>query len=242
MNSSISAVRWPSIVAILLFFCGCTTKIHFDRPEFAPEYAKMEKPIPLRVALIIPQETREFAHKVPLRHWCIGEAVPGHMAIGLKAAFKDVVTVVDGKAPADVDRVVICSLGDKTELKTKFAWSDIVTIIELKCQVMDNAKSLLWEGSILRTDSFAPGAVGYLLPITAVASNFLPGMDVKGADAMYADTISSAANNSLILGIDQFMEKMIREGRSSICAGCSDATDWRKSAVTEKKPYVLEDD
>jgi len=166
------------------------------------------------------------------------------MGNGLKAAFKDVVvTLVDGKAPANVDRVMICSLGDKTDLKVGvFVWSDKTAIIELNCQVFDNAKTVLWEGSILRTDTFNPGIAGYLLPITAVAANFLPRMDVQGAEEMYADTITSATNNSMILTIDEFMEKMVKEGRSKICPSCNDATDWRKTVTHVKSDSVEKDE
>ncbi|MDO9069874.1 MAG: hypothetical protein Q7W05_15655 [Deltaproteobacteria bacterium] len=242
MESSKSVIHLYLFVAAIFILGGCTTKIHFDLPELAPEYSKLEAPIPLRVALIVPEKTREFAYKIPLKHWCLGEAVPGHMGNGLRAAFKDVVTVVNGEAPADVDRVMICSLGDKTDLKAGvFVWSDKTTIIELNCQVSDNAKSVLWEGYVLRTDTFNPGIAGYMLPITALASNFLPKMDVRGAEAMYADTITSAANNCLILAVDQFMEKMLREGRSKICPGCNDATDWRKT-VSPVKSDTIEND
>lgn len=239
MESSKSVFHLYLFVAVMFILSGCTTKIHFDLPELAPEYPKLETPIPLSVALIVPEKTREFAFKIPLKHWCLGEAVPGHVGNGLRAAFKNVVAVVDGKAPTDVDRVMICSLGDKTDLKVGvFVWSDKTTIIELNCQVFDNTKSVLWEGSILRTDTFNPGIAGYLLPITAVASNFLPRMDVRGAEAMYADTITSAANNSMILAVDQFMGKMVKEGRNKICPSCNDATDWRKTIQPVKSDPV----
>lgn len=230
MKSSKSLFHLNLFVAVMFILGGCTTKIHFNLPELTPEYPKLEAPIPLRVALIVPEKTREFAFKIPLKHWCIGEAIPGHMGNGLKAAFKDVVTVVDEKIPADVDRVIVCSLGDKTDLKVGvFVWSDKTTIIELNCRVLDKAESSLWEGTILRTDTFNPGIAGYLLPITAVAANFLPKMDVQGAEELYADTITSATNNSMVLTIDQFMEKMIKEGRNKICPDCNDATDWHKT-------------
>lgn len=244
MGFSKYVIRFYLFIAVMFVSSGCTTKIHFDLPEFAPEYPKLEVPIPLRVALIVPEKTREFAFKIPLKHWCLGEAVSGHMGKGLRAAFKDVVvTVVDGKIPVDVDRVVDCSLGDKTDLKVGvFVWSDKTTIIELNCQVFDNTKSVLWEGSILRTDTFNPGIAGYLLPITAVAANFLPKMDVQGAEEMYADTITSATNNSLILTIDEFMEKMVKEGRNKICPSCNDSTDWRKTVAPVTSDSINQED
>ena len=51
-------------VAAMFILGGCTTKIHYNLPELAPEYPKLEVPIPLRVALIVPEKTREFAFKL----------------------------------------------------------------------------------------------------------------------------------------------------------------------------------
>ena len=231
------------LLAVFLLLPGCTTKLHFNTPEMTPQYSKMAAPIPHRVVLIVPEETRDRAYTIPLRRWCIGEAVPGHMASALKSAFKDVVESTDGKIPADADRIIYCSLGAKTDMKFGvLVTSDKTATIELNCRVLDATSKTLWEGGILHSDTFNAGIVGQMLAVKAFASIFYKSVDLASAEDAYAEMIAFGSNNSMILTIDQFMEKMIRDGRTSICPSCSDATDWRKSVTIEKKIANGDDD
>jgi len=232
MNCETIVQRILLLMTACFCFTGCTTKFHFNTPEMTPQYSQMAAPIPLRVALIVPEETRNVAYTVPLRRWCIGEAVPTHMASALKSAFKDVRVSEDGKIPADADRIIHCSLGANTDMKFGvLVTSDKTATVELKCKVLDAARRTLWEGGILRSDTFNAGIIGQMLPLTAMVSIFYKKVDVAGAEEAYAAMITAGSNNSMVLAVDQFMEKMIREGRTRICPSCSDASDWRNSVV-----------
>jgi hypothetical protein len=242
MNYATFVLRIPAVMAACFILAGCTTKLHFNTPEMIPHYPQMSAPIPHRVALIVPEETRDMAYTIPLRRWCIGEAVPTHMAAALKSAFKDVTVADDGKIPADAERIIYCSLGAGTDMKFgMLVSSDKTATVELNCRVLDAARSTLWEGGILRSDTFNAGIVAQMLQLTAITSIFYSNVDVAGAEEAYAAMITAGSNSSMVLAVDQLMEKMIREGRSGICPGCSDATDWRKVVVKAKKP-VRDDD
>lgn len=243
MNYLTIVPRMLPVMVCFLLLAGCTTKLHFNTPEMTPHYAKMAAPIPQHIVLIVPEETRNLAYTIPLRRWCIGEAVPTHMASALKSAFKDVIVSEDGKIPADADRIIYCSLGTKTDMKFGvLVTSDKTATIELNCRVLDAASKTLWEGGVLHSDTFNAGIVGQMLAVKAFASIFYKSVDLTSAEDAYAEMIAFGSNNSMILAVDRFMEKMIREGKSSICPNCSDATDWRKSVVIEKKAENGDDD
>ena len=124
-----------------------------------------------------------------------------------------------------------CSLGKKTDLNVGFVWSDKTATVELGCHVSDASQTALWEGSILRSDTFNAGIVGQMLQITAVASVFIKKIDLGSAEEMYDAVITNGSNNSLILGVDELMDKMIKEGSTKICPDCTGIADWRKTVT-----------
>ncbi|MDD5287169.1 MAG: hypothetical protein PHD54_15070, partial [Desulfuromonadaceae bacterium] len=238
-----ASLRYLSALVIfaMAVLAGCTTTYHFNTADYVPVFPKLETPVPLRVALVIPEKTKEITYKFANRRWNIGEALESHMLNGLKAAFADVSVASNEIYMTGIDRVVTCSLGDKTNLNVGFVWSDKTATIEMGCRVSDASQKALWEGSILRSDTFNAGIVGQMLQITAIASVFIKSVDLGSAEEMYDAMITSGSNNSLILGVDELMDKMLKEGTTKICPSCSRNTDWRKT-VKPVKAVITEMD
>ena len=229
-SSSISP--WRSMMMMLLVACisGCAKSYRLDTEDFVPKYPLLEEPLPLKVALVVPKETRRFAYKIPLRRWEMGAALESHMSSALKAAFKDVVSVPDEKSASGVDRIFVCSLGASTSLKVGLlVTSDHTATVDLGCQVLDASRVPLWEGRILRSDTFNAGIIGKMLLASSISSLFIKGVDVVGSEEKFEAVITDGSNNSLVLAVEQFMEKMLKEGQRKICPNCTGNADWRKT-------------
>ncbi len=227
------------VLLALLILTGCTKSYHFNTPDYVPAYPKLMSPIPLKAALLIPEETRGFNYSFVYKRWALGEALESHMLSGMKAAFSEAVVSPDGSMPAGCDRIVICSLDKKTDIKIGTVGSDKIATIGLDCQVQDAAKLVLWTGSVQRSETFNAGIVGTMLRLTAAASVFVRGIDVGGAEEMYDAMITSGSNNTLILAVDEMMSKMIGEGAAKICAGCPGKPDWRKTAAKPETDLTI---
>ena len=240
MKKSFSLLPLKSYVILItlhVFLAGCTTSYHLNTESFVPRYPRLTNPFPMNVALVVPAETSGFAFTVPMRRWEIGEAVSSHMASGLKAAFKDVVVLNDEKAPPKAERIVVCSLRKRTELKLgMLVTSDHTANIDLDCKVLDASRKMLWEGSILRSDTFNAGIIGQMLLLQSASSFFVKNVDVSGSVDMFHSVITSGSNSSLVLAVDQLMEKMISEGNTRICTTCSAKPDWRKTVAEQVIP------
>lgn len=221
---------------------GCAKTYHFNTRDYVPVYPRLEAPVNLRAALVVPYETKDFAYKFVYKRWGLGEALESHMLSGLKAAFTEVAVASDGKIPAGVDRIVTCSLGNKTDLYVGFVQSDKKATIELACRVTNASGTPLWEGSVVRTETFNAGIVGHMLQLTALASVFVKSVDVGSAEDMYDAMITSGSNNSLILTVDEMMNKMIGEGAPKICPGCTTKPDWRNVVKTKIEVSADKDD
>ncbi len=208
---------------------GCTTSYHINTPDYIPVYPKLKTPVPLTAGLIVPQETLDYAHSVPLARWEVGQAVSSHMASGLKAAFKNVVVLAGGKPDAGVDIVVTCTLGQQSKFKPGLlVTSDHAVTIELICKTTDTSNVSLWDGHILQTDIFNAGIIGKMLIATSLTSIFVSNVDVQGAVDSFGLVVAGGSNNNLVIAVNRMMEKMVNEGRLKICPKCGDDTDWRK--------------
>ncbi len=238
MKSLHSVLHNIGVLIAIILLSGCTKTLHFNTPEMTPQYPGMSKPFPYRAALIVPQETRDMAFTIPLRRWNIGEAVPSHMASALKSAFNTVVAAEEGKLPTDAERIIICRLGSGTDMKFGLlVTSDNTATIELACLVRDASQRKLWEGTVLHSETFNADMIGKMHMMTAAASIFFKDMDVSSSEELLASVIADGANTTMVLTVDKLMEKMVKEGRSSICPRCNDATDWRKTiAITNTAP------
>jgi hypothetical protein len=225
------------IMAIIIPLIGCTKTIHFNTPEMTPKYPGVSKPFPYRAALLVPQETRSFAFTIPLRRWNIGEAVPVHMASALKSAFNEVVTIEGDKHSAGFERNVLCQLGPGTNMKFGLlVITDKTATIELNCQITDASQRILWQGGVTHSETFNAGMVGTMLTLNAAASIFIKkaDIDLESSEDAYANVLAIGSNTAMIMTVDKLMEKMVNEGRSSICPDCSEATHWRISVAPEK--------
>ncbi len=211
---------YPALLFAAFVFSGCTKVYHFNTPDYVPAYPKPENTIPLKVALHIPEESREFAYSFVYKRWALGEALESHMLNGLKAAFGDAAITSEPSVPSGFDRVAVCTLEKSTDIKIGTVGSDKIATIGLVCRIEDATKSVRWEGRVNRTETFNAGIVGTMLRVTAFASVFIRSVDVAGAEEMYDAMITSGSNNTLILTVDEMINKIVKDGRTRICPGC----------------------
>lgn len=222
---------YAGILLAAFFLGGCST-YHFNTSEFSPAFPRLETPIARKVALAVPEETRTFNFSFANKRWAVGEAVESHVLSGLKAAFSDAVAVSGSALPPGFDRLATCSLGKKSNLTIGYVWSDKVATIELSCHIQDASGTPLWNGAVSRAEVFNERIVGHMLQLTALASVFIRSVDARGAEERYDAMITSGVNNSLILAVDEMMNKMVKEGAVVICSGCTGHPDWRKVVQT----------
>lgn len=232
MKPAISSPLFRLMVFSTLFLVsisGCTTIHHMNTPEFIPEYVKKQDQFPLKVALVVPEETRKFAFTIPTVRWEVGAAVATHMASGLQAVFKEVAVVKDEKIALDFDRKAVCSLGKQTEYQRgMFVSSDQTFIISLDCAVYDRAGRRLWAGEVLHKNVYNAGLAAKMLMASAAAAVILKSGDTASAQQGYQESLNSGMNETLIVAVDQMMAKMISEGKVAICPDCKVYPEWHK--------------